>query len=219
MGSRPGRPRVKGTRGFNHGPGPRRNVASCERPDQEKGGQHWLHLTGPDSEGNYSATASFIPTSASRYQRVASYGGDPNNGASHTECGDEHEASLVMETAGLTTTLSSSSVNVGDKVHDRATLTRTSSFKPCGEVTYTVYTDEKCNDRSEHRRWKADRRAATLLALPRQPRLGRVPESLSLCQSWFSFCSVGCAVIVSAKHSPVGQICPQKVAKTGYSAV
>ena len=94
-----------------------------------------LSLTGPDSSGNYSATASFVPTSAGRYEWVASYSGDPNNGASHTECLDEHEASLVMETPGVSTSLSSSSANVGDKVHDGATLSWTSSLKPSGTVT------------------------------------------------------------------------------------
>jgi hypothetical protein len=100
--------------------------------------------SGPDASGNYSATAAFIPTSAGRYEWVASYSGDPNNGASHTECRDEHEASLVMETPGVTTSLSTSTANVGDKVHDGATLSWTSSFKPSGTVTYTVYSDEGC---------------------------------------------------------------------------
>jgi hypothetical protein len=101
-------------------------------------------LTGPDASGNYTATASFIPKSAGRYQWVASYGGDPNNGASNTKCGDEHEASLVMETPGVSTTLSSSSANVGDKVKDTSALSWSSSFKPSGTVTYTVYTDNEC---------------------------------------------------------------------------
>jgi hypothetical protein len=102
-------------------------------------------LTGPDSGGKYSATASFVPASAGRYEWVASYGGDPNNGASATKCGDANEASLVMETPGVSTTLSTSSANVGDKVHDEATLSWSSSFKPSGTVTYTVYSDETCS--------------------------------------------------------------------------
>jgi hypothetical protein len=101
-------------------------------------------LTGPDSEGNYSATASFVPKSAGRYQWVASFSGDPNNGASSTKCGDEHEFSLVVENPGITTSLSSSSVNVGAKVHDSATLSFTSAFKPTGTVAYTVYSNEAC---------------------------------------------------------------------------
>jgi hypothetical protein len=101
-------------------------------------------LTGPDASGNYTATASFIPTSAGRYEWVASYAGDPNNGASNTKCGDEHEASLVMETPGVATTLSSSSADVGGKVHDSSTLSWSSSLTPSGTVTYTIYTDNKC---------------------------------------------------------------------------
>jgi len=102
-------------------------------------------LTGPDSGGKYSATASFIPTSAGRYEWVASYSSDPNNGASATKCDDANEASLVMETPGVSTTLSTSTANVGDKVHDGATLSWSSSFKPSGTVTYTVYSDETCS--------------------------------------------------------------------------
>jgi hypothetical protein len=103
-----------------------------------------LSLTGPDASGNYSATGSFIPTSAGRYEWRAFYSGDPNNGESETKCLDANESSLVMETPGVTTTLSSSSVNVGAKVHDGATLSWSSTFKPSGTVTYTVYTDEAC---------------------------------------------------------------------------
>jgi hypothetical protein len=49
-----------------------------------------------------------------------------------------------METPGVSTTLSSSSASVGDKVHDSSTLSWSSSFKPSGTVTYTIYTDDKC---------------------------------------------------------------------------
>ena len=105
-------------------------------------------LTGPDAEGNYSATASFVPKSAGRYEWVASFSGDESNGASSTKCGDEHEASLVVETPGITTSLSSSTINVGEKVHDGATLSFTSAFKPSGTVTYTVYTNDTCTEQA-----------------------------------------------------------------------
>jgi hypothetical protein len=101
-------------------------------------------LSGPDASGNYTAAASFVPKAAGRYQWVASYSGDPNNAASNTACGDEHEASLVKENPAVSTKLSASAVDVGTKVHDSATLSVSSPFKPSGEVTYSVYTNETC---------------------------------------------------------------------------
>ena len=60
-------------------------------------------LTGPDAEGNYGATASFVPNSAGRYEWVASFSGDLNNGASNTSSDASHKnvASNCQEATGF----------------------------------------------------------------------------------------------------------------------
>jgi hypothetical protein len=103
-------------------------------------------LTGPDATtGDYTATDSFVPTSAGRYEWIATYGGDANNIAGPTSCKDANEFSLVKETPGVTTSLSASSLNPGQSAHDSATITHTSSFIPTGTVTYSVYSDNTCS--------------------------------------------------------------------------
>jgi hypothetical protein len=104
-----------------------------------------VSLTGPDASGNYSATDSFLPTSAGRYEWIASYGGDPNNIAGPTGCKDANEFSLVKETPGLGTTLSTTSaINPGQTAHDSSALTWNSTPIPTGSVTYTIYSENTC---------------------------------------------------------------------------
>jgi hypothetical protein len=113
-----------------------------------------IALTGPNASGDYTASVpttapnSFVPTAAGRYQWIASFAGDSNNGSSSTKCLDAGEASAVQAAPGLNTTLSCASacatVTVGSTVHDSASLTSTSGFRPTGTATYTVYTDNKC---------------------------------------------------------------------------
>jgi hypothetical protein len=104
-------------------------------------------LSGPDTSGNYSAgPASFVPSSAGRYEWIASYGSDANNIAGPTSCKDANEFSLVQETPTVGTTLSSLvAVNVNTAVHDSASITVTSSYKPTGSVTYAVYSNSDCS--------------------------------------------------------------------------
>ena len=91
----------------------------------------------PDSD-------SFTFTAAGTYSWQATYSGDSINiGPVSSPCSSEQ---LVVGKASPTiaTTLSASTGNIGDTVHDSATLTGASS-NAGGSVTYTVYTDNACS--------------------------------------------------------------------------
>jgi hypothetical protein len=72
----------------------------------------------------------------------AVYSGDANNNGATSPCTSEQ---LVVNpnNPNISTTLSASTVNIGDPVHDSATLTGATSGAG-GTVTYTVYTDSTC---------------------------------------------------------------------------
>ena len=107
-----------------------------------------LALTGPDADGNYSASTTFIPTAPGRYEWKASYSGDPGNGASSGTCPDPDatELSYVKATPGLTTTLHDTTIAVGSSTYDGSSFTGVASGwpNPTGTVTYTVYTNTTC---------------------------------------------------------------------------
>jgi hypothetical protein len=111
-----------------------------------------IALTGPDSSGNYTAsvpssgTGSFTPASAGRYEWVASYAADSNNGASSGSCGDANEQSIVAPvTPTLATTASNGTTGqaLGSAVNDRATLTGTAAqpngSAAGGSITFKLY--------------------------------------------------------------------------------
>src|SRR6266851_3498186 len=69
------------------------------------------------------------------------YSGDANNNGATSDCTSEK---LVVKTKPqIATTLSANPVNVGDSVHDSATLTGATADAG-GTVTYTVYSDNTC---------------------------------------------------------------------------
>lgn len=105
-----------------------------------------IALTGPNGAGDYSASTTYIPTAPGRYEWIASYSGDPNNGASSGACGDATEQSYVKATPGLTTTLHDTTLNVGGSTYDGSSFTGIASGWPLatGTVTYTVYTNNTC---------------------------------------------------------------------------
>jgi hypothetical protein len=72
----------------------------------------------------------------------AAYSGDANNNPATSACTSEK---LVVKTKPtISTTLSASSVNIGDSVHDSATLNGATADAG-GTVTYTVYSDDACS--------------------------------------------------------------------------
>lgn len=83
----------------------------------------------------------FTPASYGTYDFQAIYSGDANNAASTSSCGSE--TFLVKATPSIATTLSATSVTVGDTVHDSSALTGATSDAG-GTVTYTVYTNNTC---------------------------------------------------------------------------
>jgi hypothetical protein len=102
----------------------------------------------PQDAGTKTVTNGVVPdsnaitfNSAGDFYWQAAYSGDANNKPATSECTDEH---LVVK-AGPTikTTLSATTVSIGDSVHDSATLTGATSDAG-GKVTYTVYTNDTC---------------------------------------------------------------------------
>jgi hypothetical protein len=71
----------------------------------------------------------------------ASYSGDGNNNPATSACTSEQL--IVRTNPSVTTTLSGTSVAIGDSVHDSATLNAASSDAG-GTVTYTVYSNNTC---------------------------------------------------------------------------
>lgn len=77
------------------------------------------------------------------YYWQAVYTGDPSNAASTSECKSEHLV-VSKKSPTISTLLSSTSITVGSKAHDSATLTGATADAG-GTVTYTVYTDSNCS--------------------------------------------------------------------------
>ncbi|MFD5794025.1 hypothetical protein ACFWIO_10895 [Streptomyces diastatochromogenes] len=95
------------------------------------------------SNNTYNST-NFTPTSVGTYYWTASYSGDANNSPATTACGASGESTVVTKARpSISTTLSDSTITVGDSVHDSATLTGETPDAD-GTVTYTVYSDNAC---------------------------------------------------------------------------
>jgi hypothetical protein len=97
-----------------------------------------------DGNGNYGPSQpNFTPSNAGLYYWQAFYGGDGNNEAVKSECSAE-----VLEVGAslgtISTSLSATSISIGDKVHDSATLSGATSDAG-GDVTYAVYDGGSCS--------------------------------------------------------------------------
>ena len=105
---------------------------------------------GAQSAGTKTVTNHIVPdsdgvqfNSAGDFYWQAAYSGDGNNGPATSTCTEEH---LVVgkNSPTIATTLSKSSANVGDSVHDSSALTGATS-NAGGTVTYTVYSNTGCS--------------------------------------------------------------------------
>jgi hypothetical protein len=111
-------------------------------------------LTGPDTNGNYAASDSFIPSSAGRYEWIASFSGDANNSAKAGACGDPGEQSIVSPiTPQLVTTASNgtsqTAQSLGGAITDSATLSGTAKQPngtgAGGNVVFRLYSAAGCD--------------------------------------------------------------------------
>jgi hypothetical protein len=102
----------------------------------------------PVDAGTKTVTGGIVPDSndvtfstAGTFFWQAVYSGDANNNGATSDCTSEK---LVVKTSpAISTTLSANPVNIGDPVHDSATLTGATADAG-GTVTYTVYSDNTC---------------------------------------------------------------------------
>ncbi|HEX3824690.1 MAG TPA: Ig-like domain repeat protein [Mycobacteriales bacterium] len=122
-----------------------------------------FHAYGPDDAScgdaaAYTSTAlvngngtlssgSFTPTRAGTYRWTATYGGDPNNLSSTTNCNDANQSATVLTTTPTTiSTQASATVVVGGQISDTATLSGGAS--PTGTITFDGYApgDTSCSN-------------------------------------------------------------------------
>ena len=96
-------------------------------------------ITGPDANGDFSATVEYTPTAIGRYRWVATYSGDNSNvAAGPTECLDAAEVDTVVKRQPTLTTSAAESVIVGNDIHDTATLAGATADAG-GTITFKVY--------------------------------------------------------------------------------
>ncbi|HET7029765.1 MAG TPA: hypothetical protein VFI34_04600 [Candidatus Limnocylindrales bacterium] len=94
---------------------------------------------GDYQSGDYTATQ------AGTYRWIANYGGDANNTATSNDCNEANENVVVTKASPAISTLATEGAQVGDKVHDVATVS--GGFNPSGTVTFKLYgpSDPNCD--------------------------------------------------------------------------
>ena len=88
--------------------------------------------------GDYTSDG-YITTAAGTIYWIASYTGDSNFPAANGSCGDANESSVVNKASpGIATSATAGPVNIGEKIHDTATLS--GGVAPLtGTITFTLY--------------------------------------------------------------------------------
>jgi len=101
-------------------------------------------VSGGATSGNFTTAVT------GTYRWTASYSGDSNNNGATSGCNAANEASVVGKASpGITTNATAGPVNIGDQIHDTATLS--GGFAPLtGTVTFTLYgpNDATCSSAS-----------------------------------------------------------------------
>ncbi|MDQ6778793.1 MAG: Ig-like domain-containing protein, partial [Actinomycetota bacterium] len=90
-------------------------------------------------------SAAFTTSAAGTYRWIAAYGGDANNSAVTTACGDANESVVVSKAAPTIVTTASAPVAVGGTISDSAVLS--GGVSPTGTITFNVYgpSDATCS--------------------------------------------------------------------------
>ena len=109
-----------------------------------------LCTQGAQSAGVKTVTNGIVPdsnaiqfNSAGTFFWQAVYSGDANNNPATSACTSE-QLVVAPNSPTITTTLSETTANIGDFVHDSATLNGATA-NAGGSVTYTVYTNNQCS--------------------------------------------------------------------------
>ena len=100
--------------------------------------QVYTDTVGVNGFGSYDS-GNFTPSATGTYYWIASYSGDGVYPAATGACGDTNESSVVGPASPTIATVAqpTSAVNIGDPIHDTATVS--GGFSPTGTVTFTLY--------------------------------------------------------------------------------
>ncbi|MGH3053379.1 MAG: hypothetical protein ACRDL7_00185, partial [Gaiellaceae bacterium] len=96
-----------------------------------------------DDNGTFETPTGVVLTNAGTYYWVASFSGDKNNDSATSGCNDE-QVVVAPNSPAISTLLSETNGQVGDSVHDSATLTGVTAGAG-GNVTYSVYSNATCS--------------------------------------------------------------------------
>ena len=101
-------------------------------------------VTGVNGNGVYQSP-DFTTDAAGTYRWIANYSGDGNNNATTNGCNGANESVVATQAKPAISTSATVGGQVGDKVHDVATVT--GGFNPTGTVTFKLFdsTDPSCD--------------------------------------------------------------------------
>ena len=90
-------------------------------------------------------SANFTTLAAGTYRWIANYSGDANNNATANGCNGTNENVIVTKKSPTISTLATAGAQVGDKIHDVATVS--GGFSPTGTVIFKLFgpTDGNCD--------------------------------------------------------------------------
>jgi hypothetical protein len=95
------------------------------------------------SNGPFGTTSGYVANIAGTYQWVASFGGDGNNTATATTCGNEPVV-VAKATPTVTTQAAPTAGTVGVKITAGDTATLSGGASPSGTVTFSLYANSSC---------------------------------------------------------------------------
>ncbi len=100
--------------------------------------------TGISSNTSYPSPTEYTTTATGTYYWRAFYSGDANNEAASTPCKDAGESSVVGPATPAITTKATASVTIGSAIKDTATISGLVNPTGEGDIVFTLYSDEKC---------------------------------------------------------------------------